>query len=94
MAGKKRSGLANDRRAYGCGRNYTTKSIILMYNTYLGVSFVWGGVIFTRNIYLPNYSYVASITYSTPSSQVPNPAYLTSVIIDNSVTRIGCYSFM
>ncbi len=23
MAGKKRSGLANDRRAYGCGRCYT-----------------------------------------------------------------------
>ena len=35
MAGKKRSGLANDRRAYGCGRCYTPipTQTILVYNT-------------------------------------------------------------
>ena len=66
MAGKKRSGLANDRRAYGCGRNYMPNSIILLYNRYVGSSIVWGGVTFTRNIYLQGYStsytYVSSIT--------------------------------
>ena len=28
MAGKKRSGLANDRRAYGCGKNYTPSNSV------------------------------------------------------------------
>ena len=67
-------------------------SIFLEYNANQGPSFVWGGVSFTLDATLPNYSYTA-ITTSIPASQVPGFSQLTQVTIDNSVTSIGNYAF-
>jgi len=100
MVGKSRSGFANDRRAYGCGRCYNLTPItpitpittILVYNTSQGFSFVWSGVTFTINTNLPNYSYT-SITSYIPSTIVPGGSYLISVTIGNSVTSIGNDAF-
>ena len=103
MAGKRRSGLANDRRAYGCGRCYTPipTPTILVYNTTQGSSVVWGGVTFTLDTNLPNFSYTATTSYFpenttnnfTPVSQVPSYPSLIGVTIGNSVTSIGTEVF-
>ena len=104
MAGKRRSGLANDRRAYdrrayGCGRCYTPipTQTILVYNTTQGSSVVWGGVTFTLDTNLPNFSYTATTSYLpenttndyNPVSQIPSYPNLIGVTIGNSVTSIG-----
>ena len=99
MAGKRRSGLANDRRAYGCGRCYTQipTPTILVYNTTQGSGVVWGGVTFTLDTNLPNFSYTATTSYFpenttddlTPVSQLPSYPNLIGVTIGNSVTSIG-----
>ena len=96
MAGKRRSGLANDRRAYGCGRCYIPfepTPTILVYDTDKGTSFAWSGITFTRNTNLPNFSYTATIT-SIPSSQVPYPTNLIGVTFGNIVTSIGFNAFV
>ena len=67
-------------------------SISLEYNANQGPSFVWGGVSFTLDATLPNYSYTA-ITTSIPASQVPGFSQLTQVTIDSSVTSIGANAF-
>ena len=99
MAGKRRSGLANDRRAYGCNVCYTSMPTptILVYNTTQGSSVVWGGVTFTLDTNLQNFSYSATTSYLpenttnnlNPVSQVPSYLNLIGVTIGNSVTIIG-----
>ena len=116
MAGKRRSGLANDRRGYGFGRYYTPPTspttptppptpptpippttppttTILVYNLYLGESFVWSEVTFTLDTSLPNFSYTATTTY-IPATTVPvGGLNLIGVTIGNLVTSIGYQAF-
>jgi hypothetical protein len=64
---------------------------ILVYNTTRGSSFVWGGVTFTLDTSLPNFSYTA-ITSSIPGF-APSRTNLTGVTIGNVVTTIGDSAF-
>ena len=100
MVGKRRSGLANHRRAYGCGVCYTptptpeenNNVTILRYSTDQGPSVVWDEYTFIRNTNLPNYSYTAVLT-SIPSSAIPSPEEVIGVTISNVVISIGAYAF-
>jgi len=65
---------------------------ILVYNADQGDSFTWGGVIFTKNANLSNYSYTGSTT-TIPGSGVPGTTYLTDVTLGSSVTSIGINAF-
>ena len=69
-----------------------TTTTILVYNANQGSSFVWGGVTFTRNTSLSNYSYTATTT-SIPASTVSGYTYLIGVTIGNTVTNIGYHAF-
>ena len=69
-----------------------TTTTILVYNANQGSSFVWGGVTFTRNTSLSNYSYTATTT-SIPASTVSGYTYLIGVTIGNTVTSIGYHAF-
>ena len=70
----------------------TSATTILEYSVTQGSNFVWGGVTYTLNTSLPNYSYTA-ITTSIPASTVQNPTILKSVIFGNNVTSIGANAF-
>ena len=65
---------------------------ILRYNQSQGPSFIWGGVTFSLDPSLPNFSYTATTT-TIPGVQVPGAAQLISVVIGNTVTSIGQDAF-
>ena len=75
----------------------STTATILVYNTTQGSSVVWGGVTFTLDTNLPNFSYTATTSYLpenttddiNPVSQIPSYPNLIGVTIGNSVTSIG-----
>ena len=108
MAGKRRSGLANDRRAYTCGICYkpppapapiptpyapTPDTTIIEYLVdQVVTSFIWSGVTFTRDTNLPGFSYTA-ITTAIPGSPAPNVSSIGSITIGNIVTSIGTSAF-
>ena len=107
MAGKRRSGLANDRRAYTCGICYkppptptpvtpyapTLDTTIIEYLVdQVVTSFIWSGVTFTRDTNLPGFSYTA-ITTALPASTIQAVGSISSITIGNIVTSIGDNAF-
>ena len=108
MAGKRRSGLANDRRAYTCGICYkpppapapiptpyapTPDTTIIEYLVdQVVTSFPWGAVTFTRDTNLPGFSYTA-ITTALPASTIQAVGSISSITIGNIVTSIGTSAF-
>jgi hypothetical protein len=89
MAGKKRSGLANDRRAYGCGRCYTptpTYNYTFTGNGVLTQAIVDENIGNAKNIFIVGYTSIGNSAFF-------NKTQITSVIIGNSVTSIGSFAF-
>jgi hypothetical protein len=95
MAGKKRSGLANDRRAYGCGRCYTPTPSPIPIPTY-DYTFTGNGVltqaIVNENIGTAQNIFIVGYT-SIENSAFIGKTQIISVIIGNSVTSIGSFAF-
>jgi len=95
MAGKKRSGLANDRRAYGCGRRYTPTPTPTPIPTY-DYTFTGNGVltqaIVDENIGTAKNIFIVGYT-SIGNSAFFGKTQIISVIIGNSVTLIGSFAF-
>ena len=90
--------LVNNYKATRSRRTNVINNIeltVLEYNTSQGLSFIWDGYTFTRNPYLPNFSYVASstITIIAASTIVPFYANLINIRIPNSVKSIGINAF-
>jgi hypothetical protein len=95
MAGKRRSGLANDRRAYGCGRCNTTSPTPSPTPTY-NYTFTGNGEL-TQEIVDENIGNAKNI-FIVGYTSIGNSAFfgktqITSVIIGNSVTSIGSFAF-
>ena len=91
MAGKKRSGLANDRRAYGCGRCYTptptpTYNYTFTGNGVLTQEIVDENIGTAQNIFIVGYT-------SIDNSAFFGKTQIRSVTIGNSVTLIGSFAF-
>jgi len=93
MAGKKRSGLANDRRAYGCGRCYTstptptpTYDYTFTGNGVLTQAIVDENIGTAQNIYIVGYTSIGNSAFFGKTQII-------SVIIGNSVTLIGSFAF-
>ena len=93
MAGKKRSGLANDRRAYGCGRCYTstptptpTYDYTFTGNGVLTQAIVDENIGTAQNIFIVGYTSIGNSAFFGKTQII-------SVIIGNSVTLIGSFAF-
>jgi hypothetical protein len=67
-------------------------STVLTYFVDQGATITWQGVIFNKNLSLPNFSYIGTAA-SIPTTSPPNVDYITDLIIGNSLTRIGNYMF-
>jgi len=92
MAGKKRSGLANDRRAYGCGRCYTPTPTPTYNYTFTGNGVLTQEIVDSENIGTAQNIFIVGYT-SIGNSAFFNKTQITSVIIGNSVTSIGSFAF-
>jgi hypothetical protein len=87
MAGKKRSGLANDRRAYGCGRCYTpTYDYTFTGNGVLTQDIVNKNIGNAKNIFIVGYTSIGNSAFFGKTQ-------IASVTIGNSVTLIGSFVF-
>ena len=93
MAGKKRSGLVNDRRAYGCGRCYTstptptpTYDYTFTGNGVLTQAIVDENIGNAKNIFIVGYTSIGNSAFFDKTQII-------SVIIGNSVTSIGSFAF-
>jgi len=99
MAGKKRSGLANDRRAYGCGRCYTpipspspspsptpTYDYTFTGNGVLTQAIVDENIGTAQNIFIVGYTSIGNSAFFGKTQII-------SVIIGNSVTSISSFAF-
>jgi len=91
MVGKKRSGLANDRRAYGCGRCYTptytpTYDYTFTGNGELTQEIVDKNIGNAKNIFIVGYTSIGNSAFFGKTQII-------SVIIGNSVTIIGSFAF-
>ena len=88
MAGKKRSGLANDRRAYGCGRCYTPTNYDYTFtgNGVLTQAIVDENIGNAKNIFIVGYTSIGNSAFFGRTQ-------IRSVIIGNSVTLIGSFAF-
>jgi hypothetical protein len=91
MAGKKRSGLANDRRAYGCGRCYTPTPTPTYDYTFTGNGVLTQAIVDenignAKNIFIVGYT-------SIDNSAFFGKTQIISVIISNSVISIGNFAF-
>jgi BspA type Leucine rich repeat region (6 copies) len=89
MAGKKRSGLANDRRAYGYCRCYTptpTYDYTFTGNGVLTQAIVDENIGNAKNIFIVGYTSIGNSAFFGKTQII-------SVIIGNSVTSIGSFAF-
>ena len=91
MAGKSRSGLANDRRAYRCGRCYTPTPTPTYDYTFTGNGVLTQAIVDenignAKNIFIVGYT-------SIGNSAFIGKTQIISVIIGNSVTSISSFAF-
>ena len=93
MAGKSRSGLANDRRAYRCGRCYTptptptpTYDYTFTGNGVLTQAIVDENIGNAKNIFIVGYTSIGNSAFFGKTQII-------SVIIGNSVTSISSFAF-
>jgi len=87
MAGKKRSGLANDRRAYGCGRCYIpTYDYTFTGNGVLTQAIVDSEIGTAQNIFIVGYTSIGNSAFFGKTQ-------IRSVTIGNSVTGIRGFAF-
>ena len=91
MAGKKRSGLANDRRAYGYGRCYTPTPTPTYDYTFTGNGVLTKAIVDenignAKNIFIVDYTIIGNSAFFGKTQII-------SVIIGNSVTSISSFAF-
>uniref|UniRef100_A0A6C0AT56 Uncharacterized protein n=1 Tax=viral metagenome TaxID=1070528 RepID=A0A6C0AT56_9ZZZZ len=91
MAGKKRSGLANDRRAYGCGRCYISTPTPTYDYTFTGNGVLTQAIVdenigTAQNIFIVGYTSIGNSAFF-------NKSQIRYVTIGNSVTLIGSFAF-
>jgi hypothetical protein len=102
MAGKRRSGLANDRRAYGCGRCYTPTpkcpekimpggifTTNAQLEEYRGVTAITGNLLIDQYSGQPDFSVFDCLTTIGGSLRIDYNSALTSIHGFSALTTIG-----